>query len=185
MGYLSRAKKWSWLQKDALLSQLTPVKNRKKSAYLKFVSMGESQEVEKFYSLKNLPSILGSSSFKDYIKDKFFSLVNRTEIPESKELALDPEKVISCVCRHFKISRSELLVSKRGTENLAKDIAIYLVRVLCCKTLPHVGKEFEIKNYSTVSSAVQRVKSRVDKDKKLKREIETIREKTTKGQKRT
>jgi len=51
------------------------------------VSVGESQELEKFYSLKDLPSMPGSSSFKEYIKEKFMSLTNRVEVPESKALA--------------------------------------------------------------------------------------------------
>ena len=127
-GYLSHAKKWSWLQKDALLTQLTQVKNRQKSAYLDFVSMDDSEEIEKFYSLKNMPSILGCTSFKKYIQEKFFEFANRQEIPESKVLALDAERVITCVCEHYRIFREQLLVSKRGTENLPRDIAIYLVR---------------------------------------------------------
>ncbi len=69
-GYLSGAKKWSWLQKDVILTQLSHVKTKQKSAYLDFVSLGESQEIEKFYSLKNMPSILGSTSFKEYIQKK-------------------------------------------------------------------------------------------------------------------
>ncbi len=36
-GYLSQAKKWSWLQKEVLLRQFTPVIFRQKSAYLDFV----------------------------------------------------------------------------------------------------------------------------------------------------
>jgi len=76
------------------------------------------------------------------------------------------------------------LVLKRGTENLPRDIAIYLVRQLCCLTLPSVGQEFGINNYSTVSSVVQRVKLRVESDKKLQKEVDSIREKVLKGQKR-
>lgn len=184
-GYLSHAKKWSWLQKDALITQLTQVKSRQKAAYLDFVSMDDSQEIEKFYSLKNMPSILGNTSFKNYIQGKFFELVNRQEVPESKVLALDAEKVITSVCDHYRISRGQLLVSKRGTENLPRDIAIYLVRRFCCKTLPSVGKEFGITNYSTVSSVVQRVKKRYKGDKYLLKEIDIIKMKIVKGQKRT
>ena len=99
-AYLSNAKKWTWLQKEVLLSQLTPVISKQKSAYLDFILLGETQEVENFYSLKNLPSILGSSSFKEQIKEKFIFLGNRVEIPESKALAPDVDKVISNVCEH-------------------------------------------------------------------------------------
>lgn len=184
-GYLSQAKQWSWLHKDILLSMLTPVKSRQKKAYLDFVTQGESQEVERFYSLKKLPSVLGSDEFKENIKEKFSELINRPEIPTSKDLAPAAEKLISCVCEHYGISRNELFASKRGTENLPRDIAIYLVRLLCCLTLPNVGKEFGINNYSTVSSVVQRMKLRLAGDKQLQVEVDAILQKVTKSQKRT
>jgi len=110
-------------------------------------------------------------------------LVNRQEIPESKALALDAERVIKSVCAHYRISREQLLASKRGTENLPRDIAIYLVRRFCCKTLPSVGREFGITNYSTVSSVIQRVTVRYERDKYLLKEIEIIKKKIIKGQK--
>ena len=66
-----------------------------------------------------------------------------------------------------------------------RDIAIYLVHRFCCKTLPSVGKEFGITNYSTVSSVVQRVKVRYKRDKYLLKEIEIIKKRIVKGQKQT
>jgi chromosomal replication initiation ATPase DnaA len=76
------------------------------------------------------------------------------------------------------------MISKRGTENLPGDIAIYLVRRLCSQTLPCVGKECGIDNYSTVSSAVQRIKNRIDKDKYLQREVDDVRIMVLRSQKR-
>jgi hypothetical protein len=86
-GYMSRAKKWSWLHKDDLLATLTTTKKRQRSAYIDFVSKKVPEEIKKFYSLKNLPSILGSDLFKESIRDKFPNLANQPEIPESKALA--------------------------------------------------------------------------------------------------
>jgi len=164
---------------------LTPVKKRQRSAYIDFVSKGEPEEVEGFYSLKNLPSILGSDLFKESIRDKFYDLANQPEIPESKSLAPDVEKVILAVCDFYGVSRKEMLVSRRGSENLPRDVSVYLVRHLCHMTLPCVGMEFGIKNYSTVSSIVQRVKSRIKNDKQLSKELNMIMKAVAKSQKRT
>lgn len=76
-GYLSKAKKWSWLHKDALLMMLTPTTTRQKSAYIDFVSKGEAEEIERFYSLKKLPSILGSDSFKEYIREILSEMIGQ------------------------------------------------------------------------------------------------------------
>jgi REP-associated tyrosine transposase len=135
-------------------------------------------------SFKTLPNAFYVSSLKNSIQEKFSRLVNRQEISESKVLALDAEWVITCVCEHFRISREQLLTSKKGTENLLRDISIYLVRRFCCKTLPSVGREFGITNYSTVSSVIQRVKVRYESDKCLLKENEILKEKIMKGQKR-
>jgi putative transposase len=184
-GYLSKAKKWAWLDKDFLLSMLTDKKNRQRSAYVDFVSLGEPEEIEKFYSLKNLPSILGRKSFNGLVKEKFAHLSFQQEIPESRTLAPAAEDVISAVCEYYKISKEELFTSKRGTENLPRDMAIYLVRLFCRETLPSVGRYFGINNYSTVSSVVERGKARKAKDKSVQKTIVEIGKKISKSQKRT
>ena len=125
--------------------------------------------------------MLGSSSFKEYIKEKFVSFTNRVEIPESKALAPDVDKVISIVFEHYKVSIEEILYSRRSTKNIARDIAIYLVRRLCCKTLPDVGAEFGITNYSTVGSVVQRVKRHIENGRALLKELRIIEGKARKG----
>jgi len=77
------------------------------------------------------------------------------------------------------------MVSRRGKENHARDVAVYLVRNLCRMTLPEVGQKFGIKNYSSVSSIVQRMKSRMEADKRIAKEIRKLLRKIAKGQKRT
>ena len=184
-GYLSQAKKWSWLHKDNLLTMLATAKTKQKTAYIDFVSKGEPEEIERFYSLKKLPSFLGSDLFKEFVREKYSDLINQPEIPESKALAPDAEKVISAVCEYYRLSREELFASRRGTENLPRDVAIYLVRRLCRMTLPQVGREFGIENYSTVSSVVQRVKTRNEADRRLLKRLDEIAGEAAKSQKRT
>lgn len=170
-GYLSRAKKWEWLQNGDLLALLATSKKKQRASYLEFVSKGDLEEIERFYSMKNLPSILGNKSFKEFVKEKFSNLMAQPEIPDAKILAFDPEQVIMAVCKYYGVSRPELFVSRRGVENLYKDVAIYLVRSLCRMTLPGVGREFGMHNYSSVSSVIQRLKTRIESDKKLGKEL--------------
>jgi chromosomal replication initiation ATPase DnaA len=73
-------------------------------------------------------------------------------------LAPSAENIIVLVCDHFKVKKEQIVTSKRGAENLPRDIAIYLVRHHSRDTLASVGRHFAISNYSTVSSAVERVK---------------------------
>jgi len=184
-GYVSLAKKWQWLHKAPLLSMLAHKKSRQKAAYIDFVCKGDSEEITRFYSLKNLPSILGDDSFKEFIKEKFSHLGFRAEIPESKILAPTASTVMAAVCKYYGINQVELLASRRGRENLARNIGIYLVRRHCRETFPCVGRYFGIENYSTVSSAVERVKTNLSRDKKLQKSVMEIEKILNKSQKRT
>ena len=124
-GYLSKAKKWSWLEKETLLTQLTQVKSRQKSAYLDFVSLDDSEEIEKFYSMKNMLSILGSTAFKNDIREKFSGLVNRQEVPESKVLALDAERAITSVCAHYKIFKEQYFCYPKKGQRTFQEILLF------------------------------------------------------------
>ncbi len=184
-GYMSPARKWEWLYKDILLTMLSGEKKKEKSAYADFVSKGEPEEIARFYSLKNLPSMLGGDAFRAWVKEKFRSMSFLEEIPESRGLAPTADAIISAVCEHFKVKGTELATSRRGTENLPRDVAIYLVRRYCRETLADVGKHFAIRNYSTVSSAVERIKARKEKDRSLQQHLKEIGEKLAKSQQQT
>lgn len=137
-------------------------------------SLDDSPEIERFYSLKNLPSILGGDFFKEMIKEKFGHLLFHKEIPAARKLATDAETIIASVCRYFGVSYEDLMVSRRGVENLPRDMAIYLVRQRTRETLSEVGGYFGIENYSTVSSAVERIKGQKNKDRRVEKIIEKI-----------
>ena len=184
-GYISRAKKWEWLHKDFVLSICSKKKGKRKSAYLDFVAQGEPEEIERFYSLKNLPSVLGGDSFQEWIREKYAHLRFHEEIPSSRELAPSPEKIIALVCDHFKIKKEQLLTSKRGTENLPRDIAIYLVRRHRRDTLAGVGRYFAIRSYSTVSNAVERIKARKNNSRFLRKHLKQIEANLFKSQRQT
>ncbi|MBU0730792.1 MAG: transposase, partial [Proteobacteria bacterium] len=184
-GYVSKKKQWGWLHKDFLLSMLSDKKSSRMPAYIDFVAQSETEEIGRFYSLKNLASVLGSAPFKDWLKDKFDHLRFHTEIPESRKFAPSPERIIGIVCEHFKVKKEQIAVSKRGTENFPRDVAIYLVRRHSRVTLAAVGKHFQISNYSTVSSAVERIKARKEIDRALQKHLEKIEIILTKSQQQT
>jgi REP element-mobilizing transposase RayT len=173
-GYISTDREWAWLHNDFLLNMLSDKKSKRKSAYLDFVSQSEPDEIARFYSLKNLPSILGSAFFKEWVKEKFRDLSRRKEIPESRSLAPTAAKIIGVVSAHFKVKEEDLFVSRRGAENLPRDVAIYLVRRYCRETLAVIGRHFSIDNYSTVSTVIARIKARKDHDRTLRKQLERL-----------
>jgi len=184
-GYMSAAKKWEWLYKEFLLAMLSPAKSQRRKVYIDFVSRGEPEEIERFYSIKKLPSLLGGVAFKKWVKEEFHKLRSVKEIPESRELAPTPEEVISQVCSYFQIKEGELKKLRRGKENLPRDIAIYLCRYCSRKSLVEIGNYFAIGNYSTVSNAVQRIRARRHNDRTLRKIIVDLTSQIYKSQRQT
>jgi len=160
-------------------------KSKSRLAYTDFVSLGEPEEVERFYRLKNLPSVLGGDSFKYWVKDNFEHLRFHSDISGVRELGPLPEKIMLVVCKYFKVKKEQLMISQRGRENLPRDIAIYLVRFHGRETLASVGRHFEITSASTVSTIVERIKARKGSDPFLRKDLRKIGKKLVKSQRQT
>lgn len=184
-GYCSSAKKWDWLYKDFLLAMFSDNQGHARKLYLEFMQEQESEKILNFYSKKNLSSILGNDGFKDWIREKFQDLRFKQDIPKSKELGLRGDIIRELVCKEFKIEHDELMHSRRGSMNLSRDVAIFLQRKYCRQTLAELGMDYNIASYSSVSSAFERTKSRLLKDRKLKRRVSKIETKLNKGQRET
>jgi len=133
------------------------------------------------YSKKNLASVLGDDDFKEWIKEKFQDFRFHLEIPEYHILAPDSEKIMDLVSRRFKIKRESFKKSKRGKENVARDLAVYLLRIYSNKTLTGV---FNITNYSTVNSIIERVKARKATDIVFSNQLKNLEKKLVKGQRK-
>jgi len=168
-GYLSTANSWQWLEKDFLLGMLATRKSRQMDAYRTFVSKGNTEEIETFYSLKNLPTILGGKSFADWVKATFRQAGEYRESPTSRQFTPSAEEIFTLIRNYFQVEQAQLLHSRRGRENMARDLSIYLVRRITRDTLTAVGRHFGISSYSTVSSAVERARRRIRKDRQWRK----------------
>jgi uncharacterized membrane protein YkvA (DUF1232 family) len=78
------------------------------------------------------------------------------------------------VSRYYKIRPTTLKSVRRGLENEPRDVAMYLIRSMRSEPLMRVGASFGLNRYSSVSSAVMRVKTKLQKDRKFKDRLEHI-----------
>ena len=109
-----------------------------------------------------------------WVKDTFFEKKREKEVPESAHLAPNLSLIKTVVCDFYKIQESTIQRSHRGVSNEPRDVAIYLTRLLRKEGLREIGIEFGLSNYSSVGSAVNRVKSLMVKNKKLKAKVDEI-----------
>ena len=168
-GYLVNEKGWNWLHRYLLLEMFSKTRKQAFSDYLAFVTQQDSDEIEHFFSLKNIPTIFGSLGFIDKIKNRFGFLSQNQEISGAVILSVEAKDVITATCRVCNVSEPELLESRRGITNIPRDLAIYTLRRYSQKTLSEIGKTFGISHYSTVSTAVERIKKTLEKDPDVRR----------------
>jgi hypothetical protein len=181
-GYLSKAKKWNWLYKDFVLRMLTAQTSSQIRIYKQFMAQEQDEDLVRILDRKNPPSMLGSEKFISWIKDRFFKKKKDKEVPASRELAPDLDTIISEVSRYYKIRTTTLKAVRRGIENKPRDVAMYLIRSMRSEPLMRVGAGFGLNRYSSVSSAVMRVKTKLQKDRKFKARLECIESNILKGQ---
>ena len=84
--------------------------------------------------------------------------------------------------RYYKLRTTNLKAVRRGIENEPRDVAMYLIRSMRAEPLIGVGANFGLNQYSSVSSAVIRVKAKLQEDRKFKERLQHIESNILKGQ---
>jgi REP element-mobilizing transposase RayT len=173
-GYLSKSSQWNWLDKEIFFELLTHDKSKRLKEYKDFMNKEDPEEIVNLFKKKHAPSILGTEQFINWVKEKYSAFLFKEEIPETKVLAPDKEKIMLAVCKEYKVKISQLYGINRGTVNEPRNIAIYLTRYMRRDSLKEIGKEFKIVKYSSVSSIIESVKSNLISNKRLKKHVDNI-----------
>ncbi len=174
--YTSKVKESHWLYTDLLLGMFSETPGKAIREYLKFVQGEESEEIQYFFSKKNLPSIFGSRNFVEWVKAKYYQKMKHDEVPQSRDLAPTIIEIKKAVGLCYEVDIKELEVSKQGRENEPRNVAIYLSRKHSRLSLDEIGKEFGRIKYSTVSNVVRRVESQLDENKQLLKLVASVRQ---------
>ncbi len=92
---------------------------------------------------------------------------------ESKRKRITPEKVIDSVCEVFDVTSREIK-GKRRTAYIAlsRQIVMYILRDTLEYPLEKVAKQVNRKDHTTVLHACERIKKRMDEDKRFTEKIE-------------
>ena len=170
-GYLSVAKKWEWLHKRFIFSILTSDTRQWLKQYKRFISVETDKELSEIIERKRWPSIMGPSDFIDWVKGKYYAIKVDDDIPQSKELAPSRDAIIKAVCDYWNVGVDYLIESKRGQLNEPRNAAVYLIRRLRHDSLQEISAQFKMNKYSSVSSIIERMKVRIEADKKIKKRI--------------
>jgi chromosomal replication initiation ATPase DnaA len=142
--------------------------------YKKWVQVEEDDEVSKKIGGKKWPVCIGSESFINWIKESYGSQKINKEMPSSRELLPDKNRIFEVVCEFYDVTPLDLLKKRRGRTNEARNVAIYLTRKLRRDTLKEIGRHFQIDNDSTLSSVIERMKKKPAGDRKMRIRLDKL-----------
>lgn len=145
-----------------------------RQAFHEFVLSGNEESLKRYYEAGRQSPILGSEAFIERIRQPGIAAAREHPRYERRVVQAGPDRVIREVMRQYKVRREEIFRAKRGEENEARKVALYLVKRCCDRTLAEVAEHFEIRKYSTVSWNYRAIAYRMQKEKNLRERIEKI-----------
>ena len=184
-GYLSDSKKGDWLHKDFVLSMFSENRRLAIKRYKEFVYSDSPDEINEILGRKKLPSTLGSERFIEWVKKTFSAEKRHLEVPQSRSLAPDVQRIKEVVCRSYNVKEKALTEARRGITNEPRNVAVYLMRNMRGDSLEQIGREFKMAKYSTVSSVIERMKAMIAKDCRLRNRMAELQEEISMSQEQT
>jgi hypothetical protein len=84
-------------------------------------------------------------------------------------------KIQDVVCRHYGVSRDDMLSARRTADLIEpRHVAIYLARRLTPHALPKLGRSFGNRDHTTILHAFRKIGARIEKDKSMREVVETL-----------
>ena len=92
-----------------------------------------------------------------------------------KENKVTVDHIQSLVCKFFKISKTEMLSSRRSRYLVRpRQTAIYLTKILTSKSLPEIGRDFSNRDHTTVIHSIKTIENLKKNDNNLSNNIDTL-----------
>ena len=144
-----------------------------------------SEEIQKFISTEITTSIrelVGAINRVVSFSRIYNKLPNLSEVKVVLKdlLNIDENKVTidliqSTVCKFFKISKNEMLSSRRSRYLVRpRQTAIYLTKILTSKSLPEIGREFSNRDHTTIIHSVKTIEKLKEKDSEMTNNINNL-----------
>ncbi len=144
-----------------------------------------SQEIKDFISLEisnSIRELVGAINRIISFSRIYNKLPNlaETKIVLKDLLNINENKVTidliqTLVCRFFKISKNEMLSSRRSRYLVRpRQTAIYLTKILTPKSLPEIGREFSNRDHTTIIHSVKTIEKLKENDKDMAENIDKL-----------
>ncbi len=130
--------------------------------YRAFVEQPRQISMAKFYCSSRLPGVLGSKEFKHYVSALGFS---ETRKSRADEHGIGASDICAKTASFFQCDIDELLQSRQGKGNLARSVAMYLVKKYTNLTIEEMATHFQASK-SGISTLLTRNRNLLEVDGK-------------------
>jgi len=158
-----------WLSFRSVLSGY-----RSRKHFHQFVLSGNEKALSEFYSSKRSPPILGDEDFVAWVKEGNFPASREHVGYETAILKPPVSSVIGAVAKIYRVSEEDLFKGRRGQRNEARQVAMYLIRQLCDRSLREIAEVFSLGSYGSVGGTCSVIEREVKLNRALRRRIEQI-----------
>ncbi|MDP6559257.1 MAG: helix-turn-helix domain-containing protein [Candidatus Binatia bacterium] len=140
-----------------------------------FVLEGNEEALEKFYKKRHQSPVLGDEEFRENLIGESVG-VDR-EHPRYERAAIRPsvDMVLKTLAKMYGVKVKDLIEGKRGKENEARTVGMYLVKEFCDLRLREIAERFGTGSYGAVGWACHGVTSRMESDAKFRDWVDIIR----------
>ena len=149
--------------------------SRGRGQYRQYVLNALGAEIENPFEDVMHQSILGTQEFIKWVKEKLPRKELR-EVPASRSLqrSRSADQVVDAVCRLYGVAAADIL-DRRARAKEVRQMAMELCYRYCNLGQKQVGQIFKV-DYSTVSANRSRLNSRLNSDRRLKKQFDQIRQ---------
>ena len=144
-----------------------------------------SEEIKDFISTKittNVRELVGAVNRIVSFSRIYNKLPNLAEtkvvlkdLLKLNENAVTIDSIQTIVCKFFKISKNEMLSSRRSRYLVRpRQTAIYLTKLLTTKSLPEIGREFSNRDHTTIIHSVKTIEQLKEKNPDMKDNINKL-----------
>ena len=175
-SYIGQRKPEKWLCCKEVYSQLG-AKRQVEKKYQAYVNEpGIDETLEDFYNRERLGPVLGDEDFIEEIQDKIGEIVGEASHQDLQRLKPTVDKIVTVISDYYGVLESEIyLVRKgRGARNQPRQLSMYLAQHVGAHRLTDIAKVFGLKHYGGVSNAIYTFKQALQKNVKLRRDVNTI-----------
>jgi len=168
--YLRPKEAPKWLRIEEVMGEFSDTR-----AFHEFVLEGNEDGLEDFYKKGRQSPVLGDEDFRERIVGK--SARVDLEHPRYERVAVRPsvDRVLKILARMYGVEARDLMKGKRGEDNEARKVGMYLVKELCDLRLREIAERFGTGSYGAVGWACHGVTSRMESDAKFRERVASVR----------